>query len=54
MADNALVKKLRLLPRQQPLTQRALILNPPAGFLERLQFFPESCVLQAAAYAGIG
>lgn len=43
MADTALVKKLRLLPNQ-----RALILNPPGGYLARLQPAPEGCELHTS------
>ena len=48
MADPTLIKKLRLLPNQ-----RALILNPPADYLARLQPLPEGCVLHTAADGGV-
>lgn len=48
MAEPALIKKLRLLPNQ-----RALILNPPEGYLARLQPPPDGCVLHTSADGGV-
>jgi predicted transport protein len=48
MADAPLVKKLRLRPNQ-----RALILNPPDGYLARLQPLPEGCVLHTSPEGSI-
>ncbi len=48
MADAALIKKLRLLPNQ-----RALVLNPPEGYLVRLQPPPDGCVLHTSADGGV-
>lgn len=47
MADVALLRKLRL-----SRNQRALILNPPAGFLPRLQPLPDGAELQTEAGDG--
>lgn len=44
MADPTLLKKLRLLSGQ-----RALVLNPPTGYLDHLAPLPEGVILDAAA-----
>jgi hypothetical protein len=46
MPDPALVKKLRLLPGQ-----RALVVNPPAGYLDRLAPLPDGATLDATTTA---
>lgn len=47
MPDPALLKKLRFLPGQ-----RALVLNPPTGYLDRLAPLPDGVALDLAAHAG--
>lgn len=46
MADSSLLKKLRLLPGQ-----RALVLNAPAGYLDRLAPLPADAALETDANA---
>lgn len=48
MPDPALLKKLRLLTGQ-----RALVLNPPTGYLDRLTPPPDSVILDPEPAAGV-
>lgn len=48
MADSQLIKKLRLLPNQ-----RALILNPPDGYLARLQPPPAGSTIHTETDGGV-